>query len=497
MSPKAKIAASTAYSRIIGEGLTFDDLLLLPNKSSILPSHADVGSRLSQHIHLNVPLVSSAMDTVTESRLAIALARLGGIGIIHKNLSPERQAEEVDLVKRAESTIVFNPITISPKQTVRDTLQTMKRKSVSGIPVVDGDKLVGIVTHRDLRFQTNLDLPVSKVMTKAPLVTAPPHTTLETAQKILQKHRIEKLLIVDEAGKLVGLITVKDIQKKSQYPHACKDEHGRLRVGAAVGVGSDLEERLERLRSAGVDVVVVDTAHGHSEGVIKAIEKIRRLYDHLEVIAGNVARPQAVLDLISAGAHAIKIGIGPGSICTTRVVAGVGVPQMSAILECAEAALKHDVPVIADGGIRYSGDIAKALAAGAESVMIGQLFAGMEESPGEMIVLEGRSYKVVRGMGSLGAMMEGSADRYFQNAESDGKLVPEGIEGRVPYKGKLEDTVFQLIGGLKASMGYCGAKDLKAFREETQFIRISPAGLRESHPHDVEITKEAPNYRFL
>lgn len=482
--------------RIVGDGYTFDDLLLLPARSEILPSQTDVSTRLSQNIKLDIPLVSAAMDTVTESQMAIALARLGGIGIIHKNLSAERQAEEIDKVKRAESTVVLNPITISPHQTIREALMTMQRKSISGIPVVEGEKLVGIVTHRDLRFETNLDHAVSEVMTKAPLVTAARHTTLEDAQKMLQKHRIEKLLIVEESGKLIGLITVKDIQKKKLHPQACKDEHGRLRVGAAVGVGADLDYRMEKLVGAAVDVVVVDTAHGHTRGVLRAVEKVRSAYPKLEVIAGNIARREAAADLISAGAHGVKVGIGPGSICTTRVVAGVGVPQLTAVMGCAEEAAKHDVPVIADGGIRFSGDIAKALAAGAHSVMIGQLFAGMEESPGETIVLEGRSYKVVRGMGSLGAMMDGSADRYFQDLESAGRLVPEGIEGRVPYKGKLEDTVFQLIGGVKAAMGYCGVSNLEGLRKETQFVRISQAGLRESHPHDVVITKDAPNYKF-
>jgi IMP dehydrogenase len=481
--------------RIVGEGFTFDDILLLPRKSAVLPSQTDVRTRLTRNIGLNIPLISAAMDTVTESRLAIALARVGGIGIIHKNLSPERQADKVDRVKRAESTIVFNPITILPQQTVREALETMQKRSISGIPVVNEDQLVGIVTHRDLRFETNLELPVSKVMTPAPLVTAPRNTTLDDAQKILQKHRIEKLLIVDDGGKLIGLITVKDIQKKKQYPGACKDEHGRLRVGAAVGVSGDLDERLDRLTNAGVDVVVVDTAHGHSRGVLDAVEKIRKQFPDLDIVAGNVALREGAADLISAGASAIKVGIGPGSICTTRVVAGVGVPQVSAVMECAEEATKHDVPVIADGGIRFSGDIAKVLAAGAESVMIGQLFAGMEESPGETVVLEGRSYKVVRGMGSLGAMLDGSADRYFQDPVSAGKLVPEGVEGRVPYKGKLEDTVYQIIGGIRAAMGYCGAENLEVMRKETKFVRISPAGLRESHPHDVVITMEAPNYK--
>ncbi len=483
--------------RIVGNGFTFDDLLLLPARSSVLPSQVDVRTRLTRRIRLNLPLVSAAMDTVTESRLAIALARLGGIGIIHKNFSAERQAQEVDKVKRAESTIVFDPVTISPRRTVRETLQLMQRKSVSGVPVVDGDRLVGIVTHRDLRFETNLDLTVSEVMTKPPLVTAPRDTTLEDAEKILQKHRIEKLLIVDDSGKLVGLITVKDIQKKKQYPQAAKDEHGRLRVGAAVGVNAeDLEKRLEHLTAVSVDVVVVDTAHGHTDGVLQAVERIRKKVPEISIIAGNIARKEAAADLISAGADAVKVGIGPGSICTTRVVAGVGVPQLTAVMDCAEEAAKHDIPVIADGGIRYSGDIAKALAAGAESVMIGGMFAGMEESPGETVVLEGRSYKVVRGMGSLGAMTDGSADRYFQDAETSGKLVPEGIEGRVPYRGKLEETVFQLVGGVRAAMGYCGAKDLKTLRETARFIQISPAGLRESHPHDVVITKEAHNYNF-
>ncbi len=492
----ASSESNREHKRIVGEGYAFDDLLLLPARSEILPSQTDVSTRFSKNINLNIPLVSAAMDTVTESGLAIALARLGGIGIIHKNLTPKKQADEVDSVKRAESQIIFDPITISPKETVRDTLRTMQQKSVSGIPVVDGKKLVGIVTHRDLRFETNLDQYVSEVMTATPLVTASRNTTLEEAQKILQKHRIEKLLIVDDAGKLIGLITVKDIQKRQQYPQACKDKQGRLRVGAAVGVGEDLLERLERLTDAGVDLVVVDTAHGHSKGVIEAVETISEKYSELEVVAGNVGRPEAVADLISAGAKAVKVGIGPGSICTTRVVTGVGVPQLTAIMDCAEEAAKNDIPIIADGGIRYSGDIAKALAAGAESVMIGQLFAGMEESPGETIVLEGRSYKVVRGMGSLGAMMDGSADRYFQDAESAGKLVPEGIEGRVPYKGKLEDIVFQLVGGIKAAMGYCGTPDLKTMRRSAQFLKISPAGLRESHPHDVVITKEAPNYQY-
>jgi IMP dehydrogenase len=486
------------HDRIIGEGLTFDDVLLLPRKSSILPHQTDVTTRLSRNITLNVPLVSAAMDTVTESRLAIALARQGGIGIIHKNMSPQDQAAEVDRVKRAESAMVLNPITMSPHQTVREALALMERESISGIPVVEKGKLVGILTHRDLRFETELDQPVERIMTKGgKLVTAPPNTTLAAAEKILQKHRIEKLLIVDDSGKLIGLITVKDIQKRQQHPQACKDERGRLRVGAAVGVGEDITERLERLREAGVDVVVVDTAHGHSDGVLKAVERIRKQHSDQEIIAGNVARPEATADLISAGADAVKVGIGPGSICTTRIIAGVGVPQLTAIMDCAAVAAARGIPIIADGGIKYSGDIAKALAAGAQSVMIGQLFAGLEESPGETVMLEGRSYKVFRGMGSLGAMVQGSADRYFQGSVGQsGKLVPEGIEGRVPYRGKLEEAIYQLIGGLKAAMGYCGTANLPEMREHTQFIRISPAGLRESHPHDVIITQEAPNYKL-
>ncbi|HEX7343701.1 MAG TPA: IMP dehydrogenase [bacterium] len=486
------------HDRIIGEGLTFDDVLLLPRKSSILPHQTDVTTRLSRNITLNVPLVSAAMDTVTESRLAIALARQGGIGIIHKNMSPQDQAAEVDRVKRAESAMVLNPITMSPHQTVREALALMERESISGIPVVEKGKLVGILTHRDLRFETELDQPVERIMTKGgKLVTAPPNTTLAAAEKILQKHRIEKLLIVDDSGKLIGLITVKDIQKRQQHPQACKDERGRLRVGAAVGVGEDITERLERLREAGVDVVVVDTAHGHSDGVLKAVERIRKQHSDQEIIAGNVARPEATADLISAGADAVKVGIGPGSICTTRIIAGVGVPQLTAIMDCAAVAAARGIPIIADGGIKYSGDIAKALAAGAQSVMIGELFAGLEESPGETVMLEGRSYKVFRGMGSLGAMVQGSADRYFQGSVGQsGKLVPEGIEGRVPYRGKLEEAIYQLIGGLKAAMGYCGTANLPEMREHTQFIRISPAGLRESHPHDVIITQEAPNYKL-
>jgi len=483
--------------RIIGEGLTFDDVLLLPRKSSILPHQSDVTTRLTRDIRLNIPLVSAAMDTVTESRLAIELARQGGIGIIHKNMSPQQQAAEVDCVKRAESAMVLNPITMSPQQTVREALALMQRKSISGIPIVADGKLAGILTHRDLRFETDLDQPVERVMTKGKLVTASPNTTLEAAERILQKHRIEKLLIVDDSGKLIGLITVKDIQKRQQHPQACKDDRGRLRVGAAVGIGEDLTERMERLREAAVDVVVVDTAHGHSSGVLKAVDEIRKRYPDQQIIAGNVARAEGTKDLISAGVDAVKVGIGPGSICTTRVIAGVGVPQLTAIMDCVEAAAEKDIPIIADGGIKYSGDIAKSLAAGAQSVMIGQLFAGLEESPGETIMLEGRSYKVFRGMGSLGAMVQGSADRYFQGSVvQSSKLVPEGIEGRVPYRGKLEEAVYQLIGGLKAAMGYCGAANLADMREHTQFIRISPAGLRESHPHDVIITQEAPNYKL-
>ncbi|CUU05894.1 IMP dehydrogenase [Candidatus Kryptobacter tengchongensis] len=482
--------------KIIGYAYTFDDVLLVPAKSSVLPREVDVSTKLTKNIKLNIPLVSAAMDTVTESEMAIAIAREGGIGIIHKNMTIERQANEVDKVKRSESGMILNPITLTPDRKVREALELMSHYKISGIPVVDSNgKLVGILTNRDLRFEPDLDAEISKYMTNSNLITAPVGTTLEEAEKILQKHKIEKLPVVDKNGYLRGLITFKDIQKKKKYPNACKDELGRLRVGAAVGIRSDTIERVEELKKAGVDVIVIDTAHGHSKGVIEMLKKIKKKFPELDVIAGNVATGEATIDLIKAGADAVKVGIGPGSICTTRVVTGVGVPQITAIMNCAEAAMKYKVPIIADGGIKQTGDIAKAIAAGADSVMIGALFAGTEESPGEKVLYEGRSYKVYRGMGSIEAMKAGSSDRYFQDVEDDiKKLVPEGIEGRVPYKGHLSDVVYQMVGGLKSAMGYCGARNIEEMKTKTKFILMTNAGLRESHPHDVIITKEAPNY---
>ncbi len=480
--------------KIIGEAITYDDVLLVPAKSSVIPRDVDVSTRLTKNIRLNIPLLSAAMDTVTESEMAIALAREGGIGIIHKNLSIERQAEEVDKVKRSESGMIMNPVTLTAEKTVGDVLDLMTKFSVSGIPIVADGKLVGILTNRDLRFQPNRNLKVADVMTSTNLVTAPLGTTLEEAEVILQKHKIEKLPVVDKSGKLKGLITFKDIQKKKRYPNACKDKHGRLRVGAAVGVTPDTIERVEALVRAGVDVVIIDTAHGHSKGVIEMVKRVKSKFS-IDVIAGNVGTAEAVRDLIKAGADCIKIGIGPGSICTTRVVAGVGVPQVTAIMNCSAMARKFSIPVIADGGIKQTGDIAKAIAAGADSIMIGGLFAGLQESPGEKILYEGRTYKMYRGMGSVDAMKEGSKDRYFQDVEDDvQKLVPEGIEGRVPFKGELSATVYQMVGGLRAAMGYCGAENISAMKEKAQFMRMSDAGLRESHPHDILITKEAPNY---
>ncbi len=480
--------------KIIGEAITYDDVLLVPAKSSVVPRDVDVSTRLTNTIRLNIPLLSAAMDTVTESEMAIALAREGGIGIIHKNLTIDRQAEEVDKVKRSESGMIMNPVTLTADKTVGDVLDLMSKFSVSGIPIVADGKLVGILTNRDLRFQPNRALKVADVMTSANLITAPIGTTLEEAEVILQKHKIEKLPVVDKNGKLKGLITFKDIQKKKRYPNACKDKHGRLRVGAAVGVTADTVDRVDALVKAGVDVVIIDTAHGHSKGVIEMLKRVKAKFA-IDVIAGNVGTAEATKDLIKAGADAVKIGIGPGSICTTRVVAGVGVPQVTAILECAAMAHRYKIPVIADGGIKQTGDIAKAIAAGADSVMIGGLFAGLQESPGEKVLYEGRTYKLYRGMGSLDAMKEGSKDRYFQDVEDDvQKLVPEGIEGRVPYKGELSATVYQMVGGLRAAMGYCGAETIQALQERGQFVKISDAGLRESHPHDIHITKEAPNY---
>jgi IMP dehydrogenase len=483
-------------NKIIGIAYTFDDVLLVPAKSNVLPREVDVSTKLTRNIKLNIPLVSAAMDTVTESEMAIAIAREGGIGIIHKNMSIEKQASEVDKVKRSESGMILNPITLTPDRKVRDALEIMSTYKISGIPIVDSNgKLVGIVTNRDLRFEPDPDAEISRYMTNSNLITAPVGTTLEEAEKILQKYKIEKLPVVDKNGYLKGLITFKDIQKKKKYPNACKDELGRLRVGAAVGIRSDTIERVEELKKVGVDVIVIDTAHGHSKGVIEMLKKIKKKFPELDVIAGNVATGEATLDLIKAGADAVKVGIGPGSICTTRVVTGVGVPQITAIMNCAEVAIKYKIPIIADGGIKQTGDIAKAIAAGADSVMIGALFAGTEESPGEKVLYEGRSYKVYRGMGSLEAMKSGSAERYFQDVEEDiKKLVPEGIEGRVPYKGHLHDVVYQMIGGLRSAMGYCGVRNIEEMKLKTKFILMTNAGLRESHPHDVIITKEAPNY---
>jgi len=486
-----------AHDKIIGEGITFDDVLLIPAKSQILPKMAETKTRLTKNIELNIPLVSAAMDTVTESELAIAIAREGGIGIIHKNMSIQRQAEEVDQVKRSESGMILKPISMSPDDLLIDAVQVMKKFRISGIPIVKGDKLVGILTNRDLRFETNLNQKINDVMTKENLITAPLGTTLEQAEKILQQHKIEKLLVVDEQKRLKGLITVKDIQKKRKFPLAAKDVHGRLRVGAAIGVGPDRDQRARALIEAGVDVLVVDTAHGHSQGVIESVQALKKLFPDFEIIAGNIATAEAAADLISAGADAVKIGIGPSGICTTRVISGVGVPQITAIMNCVEVCKKHHIPLIADGGVKQTGDIAKAIAAGADTVMIGNLFAGTTESPGETIFLEGRSFKVYRGMGSIEAMKQGSSDRYFQEADEANKLVPEGIEGRVPYRGSLGETIFQMIGGLKAAMGYCGVRTIAELKEKSKFMKVSLATVRENHPHSVIITKEAPNYKLM
>ena len=478
-------------------GYTFDDLLLVPDHSAVLPNQVDVSTRLSRNIALNIPILSAAMDTVTESATAITIARQGGLGFIHKNMSVERQVLEIEKVKKSESGMIVDPITIGPDSKIYEVLEIMEKYKISGVPVVKDENLVGIITNRDLRFETNLDQKVEAVMTKENLATARVGITLEESKAILHKRRIEKLLVVDEKGKLQGLITIKDIEKIKKYPDSCKDELGRLRVGAAVGVEPDREERLERLTAAGVDVVVIDTAHGHSQRVIDAVKDTKKMYPDLELVAGNVGTAEGAKALIKAGADAIKVGVGPGSICTTRVVAGIGMPQMTAIMECADEAKKSGVPVIADGGIKYSGDITKALAGGAHSVMIGSLFGGTEESPGETILFQGRTYKVYRGMGSLEAMKEGSKDRYFQaEVELEKKLVPEGIVGRVPHRGPLADTIYQLVGGLKAGMGYLGCRDIEELQTEPNFIQITPAGLKESHVHDVIIIKEAPNYRL-
>jgi len=480
----------------IREGLTFDDVLLLPAHSQVLPRDVDLTTYLTPNIKLNIPLLSAAMDTVTEARTAICMAREGGIGIVHKNMTPAMQALEVDQVKKSESGMIVDPITMDPDQKIYEALELMEKYRISGVPITKEGRLVGILTNRDLRFETKLDQPISNVMTKKNLVTVPPGTTLEEAKKHLHEHRIEKLLVVDDKGALKGLITIKDIEKVRKYPNACKDDIGRLRVGAAVGVGVDLEERLDLLVKAGVDAVIVDTAHGHSQAVIDAVAEIRKNYPNLSMIAGNIATAAAAEALIKAGVDAVKVGIGPGSICTTRVVAGVGVPQITAISDVSQITRKLGVPLIADGGIKYSGELPKAIAAGADTIMIGSLFAGTDESPGETILYQGRTYKAYRGMGSIGAMKQGSKDRYFQGGEADVKLVPEGIEGRVPYRGLLSANIHQLMGGLRSGMGYTGCRTIKELQEKGQFMRITNAGLRESHVHDVNITHEAPNYRI-
>jgi IMP dehydrogenase len=483
-------------NREFQEGYTFDDLLLMPDRSAVLPGEVDVRTRLTKNILLNVPIVSAAMDTVTEAATAITVARQGGIGFVHKNMSIERQALEVEKVKKSESGMIVDPISIEPNRKLHEVLDIMSKYKISGVPVVKDGNLVGIITNRDLRFETNLNQTVDAVMTKENLATAKPGITLEESKAILHERRIEKLLVVDEQGKLVGLITIKDIEKIRKYPDSCKDDLGRLRVGAALGVGPDMEPRVERLVGANVDVVVVDTAHGHSEGVIHGVRTLKKKFPRLEVVAGNVATAEGVRSLIEAGADAVKVGVGPGSICTTRVVAGIGVPQMTAIMDCFEEAVKWGVPIIADGGIKYSGDITKALAGGADVVMIGSLFAGTEESPGETILFQGRTYKVYRGMGSIEAMKEGSRDRYFQEeVDTDKKLVPEGIVARVPYRGPLAETIYQLVGGLRAGMGYLGSRNITELKSKARFMKITAAGLRESHVHDVIIIKEAPNYR--
>lgn len=474
------------------QGLTFDDVLLIPAHSDVLPRDVDVRTHLTQNVTLNIPVMSAGMDTVTEAEMAIAMAREGGIGVIHKNMSIDEQAREVKLVKRSEHGIIVDPIYLAPDNTLSDADELMNKYHISGVPITENGKLVGIITNRDMRFETDLSRPISDIMTSKGLITAPEHTTMEEAKRILQAHRIEKLPLVDDNGHLKGLITIRDIEKMRKFPNSNKDSDGRLKVAAAIGVTSDVEDRVEALLDVKADVLVIDTAHGHSEGVLQTIRRLRKAFPHLELIAGNVATYDATKALIEAGVSAVKVGIGPGSICTTRVIAGIGVPQITAIYDCAKAAEGTGIPIIADGGIQYSGDIAKALGAGASCVMLGNLLAGTEEAPGEMIIYQGKNYKSYRGMGSLGAMQAGSKDRYFQqNAK---KLVPEGIEGRIPYKGHVSDVLFQLIGGLRASMGYCGAKNIKAMNEDTQFIQITGAGLRESHPHDVSITKEAPNY---
>ena len=473
-------------------GLTFDDVLLVPAASDVLPHEVDITTNLTRDIKLNIPMISSGMDTVTESRMAIAMAREGGMGVIHKNMSIEEQAHEVDKVKRSEHGIIVDPIYLSPQNLLADAEELMRKYAISGVPVTVDGKLVGIITNRDMRFENELNKPIGEVMTKENLVTAPVGTSLEEAKALLRRHRIEKLPLVDDNGYLKGLITIKDIEKATKYPNSAKDSSGRLLVGAAVGVSKDLYDRMEALVAAKADVIIVDTAHGHSAGVLRTLKEIKKTFPFMPVIAGNVATAAGTEALIEAGADAVKVGIGPGSICTTRVIAGIGVPQITAVYECASVGRRYNIPIIADGGIKYSGDIAKAIAAGGNVVMMGNILAGTDESPGETVIYQGRSYKVYRGMGSLGAMKLGSKDRYFQSEAK--KLVPEGIEGRVPYKGMLADTIFQMVGGLRASMGYCGCHNIQEMINDTQFIQITAAGLKESHPHDVSITVEAPNY---
>ncbi len=476
-------------------GLTYDDVVLVPAKSQVLPTEVDTRTRLSRKIQLNIPIVSAAMDTVTEARLAIAMAQEGGLGIVHRVLSPADQAAEIDRVKKSESGMILDPITISPDQTIRDAHDLMARYRISGIPVTKGGKLVGILTNRDLRFETRMELRVSQVLKRDKLITAPEGTSLEDARENLHEHRIEKLPVVNKHFELKGLITIKDIEKRIKYPNACKDAHGRLRVGAALGVGPDTRDRVDQLVKAGVDVVVVDTAHGHSQAVLDTVKMVRKAYPKLDIIAGNIATAQAAKDLVKAGVDAVKVGVGPGSICTTRMVSGAGMPQLTAIADCARALAGSGIPVIADGGIKYSGDITKALAAGASVVMLGSLLAGTEEAPGETVLFQARTYKVYRGMGSIGAMERGGGDRYGQGGRPTPKLVPEGIEGRVPYKGLLAPHIYQMVGGVKSGMGYCGCKTIPDLQQKATFIRQTLAGLREGHVHDVIITKEAPNYR--
>lgn len=477
-------------------GLTYDDVVLVPAKSQVLPSEVETRTRVTRHIEIHIPIVSSAMDTVTDSRLAIAMAREGGIGIVHRVFTPEDQAAEIDKVKKSESGMILDPVTISPDQTIRDAHNLMAKYHISGIPVTKNKKLVGILTNRDLRFESRMDLKVSQLMKRDKLITAPEGTSLEKAREILHEHRIEKLPVVNKHYELKGLITIKDIEKRIKYPHACKDTHGRLRVGAAVGVGPETADRVAQLKKAGVDVIVVDTAHGHSQAVLDTVKMIKKHYPDLELVAGNIATADAAKDLLKAGVDAVKVGVGPGSICTTRIVSGAGMPQLTAIADCAKALEGTGVPIIADGGIKFSGDIVKALAAGASSVMLGGLLAGTEESPGETVLYQARTYKVYRGMGSIGAMERGSGDRYGQGGRPAQKLVPEGIEGRVPYKGPLSAVIYQLVGGVKSGMGYCGCKTIPDLQQKATFIRQTVAGLRESHVHDVIITKEAPNYRM-